>query len=253
MNNRHLEAAAAKVVADQGPDALRVIAEGIGQGKARSTILTARAVSGFAEAAKELLDARAADAVPDVQAEAYLLGLAAGYAQRQAEQDVSLVWSGPSSPRVPVRATDRALLTDVVAQARSELILMTYSAQPYAPLTEALGKAVARGVSVDVVVETLQGAGSALQGTEPASAFLAVPGVVVWHWPPAKRPEPGAKTHAKLAVADRSILLTTSANLTRSGVSRNIEAGVLVRGGSTPTRTVEHIRELQSAGILQRY
>jgi phosphatidylserine/phosphatidylglycerophosphate/cardiolipin synthase-like enzyme len=32
--------------------------------------------------------------------------------------------------------------------------------------------------------------------------------------------------HAKLAVADRRILLTTSANLTQSGVSTNTEAGL---------------------------
>lgn len=130
---------------------------------------------------------------------------------------------------------------------------MTYSATRYTPLTNALDAAVGRGVHIDVVVETLQGAGSALSGTEPASAFLEVPGLRVWHWPLGNRAEPGAKTHAKLALADRRVLLTTSANFTQSGVDRNIEAGVLITGGSVPARTSEHIQELQRTGVLQRY
>jgi phosphatidylserine/phosphatidylglycerophosphate/cardiolipin synthase-like enzyme len=36
--------------------------------------------------------------------------------------------------------------------------------------------------------------------------------------------------HAKIAVADRRVLLVTSANLTQSGVAKNIEAGLLIRG-----------------------
>ncbi|MEV4864099.1 hypothetical protein [Streptomyces ossamyceticus] len=46
-------------------------------------------------------------------------------------------------------------------------------------------------------------------------------------------------------VADRHILLVGSANPTESGVRRNLEAGVLVTGGTAPHRAAEHIRELQ--------
>ena len=38
--------------------------------------------------------------------------------------------------------------------------------------------------------------------------------------------------HAKLTVADRRVLLVTSADLTQSGVAKNIEAGLLIRGGT---------------------
>lgn len=87
----------------------------------------------------------------------------------------------------------------------------------------------------------------------PASAFTDVPGARLWHWPPDKRGEPGAKTHAKPAVADRRTLLTTSASLIQSGVDRNIEAGTLIRGGSAPARAAEHVAELQRTGVLQRF
>lgn len=46
---------------------------------------------------------------------------------------------------------------------------------------EALQAAVRRSVRVMVIVETLQGAASALAGTEPAAAFAEVPGVELWH------------------------------------------------------------------------
>ena len=58
--------------------------------------------------------------------------------------------------------------------------------------------------------------------------------------------------HAKLAVADRRVLLVSSANLTQSGVSKNIEAGLLVRGGTAPLRAAEHIDALRAAGALTR-
>jgi len=129
---------------------------------------------------------------------------------------------------------------------------MTYSARPRQELSDALRAAVRRGVTVSIVVETLQGAGSALSGDEPYQAFTGVPGIQLWHWPTSQRAEPGAKMHAKLAVADRCVLLVTSANLIQSGVTKNIEAGLLIRGGTAPLRAAEHVDALRSTGILTR-
>jgi hypothetical protein len=36
-------------------------------------------------------------------------------------------------------------------------------------------------------------------------------------------------------------------------VGKNIEAGILIRGGTAPVRATEHLRELQRTGVLQRY
>lgn len=89
---------------------------------------------------------------------------------------VELVWSGPASLSVPVRAT-AAVIAQVVREAKRELLLMTYSARPYQPLTDALRDAVSREVEVSVVVGTLQGAGSALAGAEPYQAFTGIGGI----------------------------------------------------------------------------
>ena len=244
--------AAAEAQMVVGADGIHALAEAISTGRSRAAVLGLRSLPGFAQAASGVLEAIETDGIPSREAVAYLHGLAAGYALRFKEEEVSLVWSGPSSYRVPVRQTGRVLL-QLIEEAEQEVQLMTYSATRYSPLSQALEAAIARGVSVDVVVETLQGAGSALAGTEPASAFAELAGIRVWHWPPGNRAEAGAKTHAKLALADRRVLLTTSANFTHSGVDRNIEAGMLVKGGAAPVRTSEHIQELQRTGVLQRY
>ena len=113
------------------------------------------------------------------------------------------------------------------------------------PTGNTAARAVGRGVTVVVVVETLAGASGALSGEEPATAFLAVPGAQVWHWPTGRRSAQSSKMHAKLAVADNEVLLVSSANLTQSGISKNIEAGLLVRGGPAPARA--HAGQVQVA------
>jgi phosphatidylserine/phosphatidylglycerophosphate/cardiolipin synthase-like enzyme len=79
-----------------------------------------------------------------------------------------------------------------------------------------------------------------------------VAGIELWHWPTPKRTETGAKMHAKLAVADRRVLFVTSANLTQSGVGKNIEAGLLICGGVAPARAAEHVDALRASGDLIR-
>lgn len=238
-----LEGAAAELLRRLGPAALRTVVGHAMDGRPRDVIVRAT------PDAVRLLDALGA--VDPAAGLAYLTGLAAGYAQRAAEANVETVWSGPGSHHVPVRAT-AAVLADVVREAERELLLMTYSARRYQPLTDALKSAVDRGVAVSVVVETLQGAGSALGGDEPYQAFVGIRGVDLWHWPSSRRTEPGAKMHAKLAVADRRVLFVSSANLTQSGVTKNIEAGLLVTGGAAPLRAAEHVDTLRASGDLVR-
>jgi phosphatidylserine/phosphatidylglycerophosphate/cardiolipin synthase-like enzyme len=143
------------------------------------------------------------------------------------------------------------VLTGLVGEARRELILTTYSAKPYAPLLDALTAAVDRGVTVWVVIETLHGAGSAIQGDQPARAFAGLTGVQLWTWALDRRPE-GAKMHAKIAVVDERTLLVSSANLTTSGITNNMEAGLVIRGGTAASRAAEHLRALRRDGLLVR-
>lgn len=235
-----------------GPVGLRTVAERLAAGWPAAAIV-GEVSPGRSVAVRSVLDAVDTSGVAVGEVTSYLRGVAAGYTRHAAAVSVETVWSGPSSHAVPVRATAQALI-EVVNEASAELLLMTYSATPHQALRGALEAAAARGVDVAVVVETLQGAGSALAGAEPgaepATAFVSVIGLKLWHWPVSQRTEHGSKMHAKLAVADRRTLLVSSANLTQSGVAKNIEAGVLIRGGTAPRRAAEHIVALQSHGIL---
>ncbi len=141
-----LEVAGADTLRRLGPQALRAIIEHA------AASWPGEAILGATPGTEPLLDALAS--VDRSAALAYLSGLAAGYAHRASEITVETVWSGPGSHHVPVRAT-AAVLADVVREARHELLLMTYSAKPHQPLTESLRVAIARGVAVSVVVETL--------------------------------------------------------------------------------------------------
>jgi len=243
MNWETLEAAGAHLIGEHGPQALRAVIEHAAAGWPRETILAAT------PSAETLLDALAT--VDRSAGLAYLAGVAAGYDQRAHEVTVDTVWSGPGSHHVPVRAT-ATVLGDIIRAARHELLLMSYSAKPHEPLTAALRLAIEHRVCVRVVVETLQGAGSALSGDEPYHAFTGVSGVELWHWPTSRRAEPSSKMHAKLALADRHQLLVTSANLTQSGVGKNIEAGLLICGGAVPQRVAEHVEALYANGDLVR-
>lgn len=245
------DAAAAAFAERHGPARLRTLATSIDAGQ-RPAAVVAGQPADVAAHARALLDAWRSDGGLDrCGAAAYLRGVADGYEHRAANLSVEAVWSGPSSHAVPVRATAQVLI-DVVGEATRELTLVTYSAKPYQPLLDALTDAAGRGVHISIVVETLQGAGNALAGTEPAAAFAGVPKVELWHWPTTEREEPSAKMHAKLAVADQRVLLVSSANLTQSGVAKNIEAGLLVRGGAAPRRATEHLAELRASATLTR-
>ncbi|GAA4860732.1 DISARM system phospholipase D-like protein DrmC [Pseudonocardia benzenivorans] len=236
--------AALEILDVGGAETLRAIADGLERGRSESALVALLPQHG------DLIRQVASDP-PEESRTAYLRGLADGYARAAARQQVESVWSGPHSHTVPVRSTEQALV-DLIGAAGDQLWLMTYSARPHPPVITALCAARERGVRVRVVVETLKGAAGALAGSEPGAAFLGVPGVELWHWPVPARPEQSARMHAKVAVADRRELLVSSANLTQSGTVTNIEAGLLVRGGSAPRRAAEHLDALVAAETLTR-
>lgn len=252
MSRRRFEAAVATAAASLGPTRTKALATLLAQNRSPAYILGRLQTPAALEAVSALLASLPEDDVPSAEAAAYLRGYAAAWTRRREETEARAVWSGPSTPGTPSRATAQ-VLTEVVGAAEHRFVAVTYSARWYAPLTAALSEAVARGVTVDIVVETLKGAGGLLSGSEPADAFSRIPGLRVWHWPTDQRPAPGSRLHAKLAVADDRILFLSSANLTAASAERNIEAGILLNGGPMPGRIADHIRELQRRGVLARW
>jgi phosphatidylserine/phosphatidylglycerophosphate/cardiolipin synthase-like enzyme len=179
--------------------------------------------------------------------------LRAAAAARLAEaQDgiVEVVMTGPSRPDAPARSTE-AVVAELVAGARRELILVTYTAAPYPPLRAALEAAAARDVRTMIALETVEGA-KGLLSFEPALAFSGVAGIHLLHWPAEERVGfNGGRLHAKVVVADREVAFVTSANLTGSALGHNLECGLVVRGGPAPRRLADHFAALIRDGVLR--
>lgn len=250
MSRRRFETAVEAVVAALGLSRSKDLVGLLAQRRTRERALTEFATPSAGAAITQLYDAMEAESVPLAEAAAYVRGYVAATARTRDLVQVRTVWSGPSTPAVPVRSTAQVLV-EVINQAHDELLAMTYAARPYPALTRALTEAASRGVKTHIVVETLAGARGLLSGPEPADAFASVPGLRLWYWARDGSAHAHSRQHAKLAVADRRVLFLGSANLTEAASRRNIEAGVLVSGGDAPRRAAEHVVELQRLGILR--
>ncbi len=198
---------------------------------------------------------RLADAGNPAELAAMLVGAAEAVRVRSAAESGELVWSGPASERAPLRRIDEALL-EVVRGAGRVLTLVTFAAYRVPDVREALLSALDRGVEVRFVGESEEGSAGRLRfdaalalGDELARRSL------VLEWPRELRPlDPRGfvgQLHAKCALADESLLLVSSANLTEAALGANMEMGVLLRGGPIPRLAARHFDELLSTGTLR--
>ena len=171
--------------------------------------------------------------------------------RERAGQTVDVVATGPSTPHVSVRAT-RAVILEMIAQARRELLFVSFAAYKVADLAVALQDAALRGVTITMVLESAEASAGALR-FDAAKAFDAVRSAVNFYvWPADRRPPGvGAALHAKAVVADESVAFISSANLTETALDHNLEMGLLVRGGPVPARIRAHFRALIAAGVLR--
>lgn len=171
----------------------------------------------------------------------------------QAEHQVRLVWTGPSTASIDLRST-RSVLNTIVANATESLVLVSFASYDVADLTAALVDAIARGVDVTLILETPDDPGGPLEigPTHPFGPIKDTAGF--YHWPLEAREAFFASTarlHAKCVIADRSTALISSANLTSAGINDNIELGILIEAGPLPARLQEHLELLIEDGTLE--
>ncbi|AGW92090.1 hypothetical protein N234_18815 [Ralstonia pickettii DTP0602] len=176
----------------------------------------------------EVIDA----AVGEVSWEALGFGLQAAFDMSVRDQEarkIEMLWSGPPpAGHLPARRIDQALY-DLIANAKQEILLVTFAAVKVDRLAAALIKAEERGVKIRLVLEFAE----ASEGQLSFDALKAFPSALVdasevYFWPVEKRErnqagKPG-KLHAKLAVID-GVVLVSSANLTDDAFTRNLELG----------------------------
>ena len=163
----------------------------------------------------------------------------------QKEQNIELLWTGPSpASQIPARRIDQVLY-DLISSANREILLVTFAAYKISRLTDGLVKALDRKVHVRLILEFEETS----QGQLSMDALNAFPEVIrqraqIYYWPLDKREQnahgkPG-KLHAKVAIIDDQVVLS-SANLTDDGFNRNLELGALLlqqRHSSTTSRAL---------------
>ena len=171
----------------------------------------------------------------------------------RSEHDVSLVWTGPSGTS-GLRST-RSVLTTLVNNATSSLILLSYATYKVESLANELAEAIERGVQVTLILEEPDNPGGHLDMSD-SHPFAAIKETASFYrWPKENRqPDfaPTARLHAKCVIADRSRVLITSANLTSAGINDNVELGVLIEAGSLPGKLSDHLDQIIAKGVFER-
>jgi cardiolipin synthase len=158
---------------------------------------------------------------------------------------LDVVWTGPDSDVATSRLTS-AVVVDLIAAARTDLLLVGYAVHTEPSVAAALQHAAERGVEITLLLER--------HADNPAFTGLgtAFPGLAATRltWPPSAR-LPGASLHAKVLVVDGAAALIGSANITGAALSRKLECGLLVKGGSEPAAIRAHLRSLVELGVLE--
>ncbi len=175
-----------------------------------------------------------------------LEGIAVAVSRERRHQQVDVVWTGPESDVDTSRLT-AAVVVDLIDGAQKEVLVVSFASQPEPRIAKALEAAVARGVEVTLLLERSADNHSFWGSSD---AFGDLPAIRL-HWPSSER-LPGAALHVKAVVVDGSMALVGSANITSPGMERNLECGILIRGGPAPTAIRDHIWSLYRRGTLRR-
>jgi phosphatidylserine/phosphatidylglycerophosphate/cardiolipin synthase-like enzyme len=189
--------------------------------------------------------------IPPVELAGMLAGAAAAYHQAKAEQEVELVWTGPSSKLVATRKTEQALL-QVIDSAEDRLFMTSFVAYDVASVMKALARATARRVRVSMLLEASNQHGGSLSFDALGKMKAALPTAYIYSWVDKTGDFADGSVHAKTAVADDAFCFISSANLTGHAMEKNMEAGVLIRGGAIPASLHRHLEALVTTNVIVR-
>jgi phosphatidylserine/phosphatidylglycerophosphate/cardiolipin synthase-like enzyme len=172
-------------------------------------------------------------------------------ARKHAEQElnVELVWTGPTTRFVPTRRTEQVLL-DLIRGAEEDLFLVSFVAYAVPNVIMALNEVASRGVRIHILLEASSDHGGSLD-IDPADFMRSnVPSAEIYAWKDKAESFVHGKVHAKVAVVDGAQAFVTSANLTGHALDKNMEAGVLLRGGPVPSLLRNHLQSLIDVRII---
>ena len=171
--------------------------------------------------------------------------------QKDANQSIELVWTGPVTSVVAARKTEQVLL-QVINQAKSELLITSFVAYKVDSIIEALNSACDRGVQLFLLLESSIDEGGSIEIDVIAKMKKVIPRAHVYAWKDKAIEFEGGRVHAKVAVADKSACFITSANLTGYAMEKNMELGLLINGGAIPGLISDHLKALVDTKVLNK-
>ena len=230
-----------ELVSDSPPDKTEQLAESIRRlsGAQNAASLTSWAANPRAKNSVEQSWSRRGERdIPPVELAGMLTAASAAYHRAKGEQEIELVWTGPSSKLIATRKTEQALL-QVIDAAESRLFITSFVAYDIASIMKALKRAIERGVQVSMLLEASESHGGGVSIDAIAKMKAALPTAKLFSWVDKGDGFAGGKVHAKVAVADENFCFISSANLTGHAMEKNMEAGVLIKGGATPSQPAQ--------------
>jgi cardiolipin synthase len=241
-----------ELVSDSPPDKTEQLAESIRglSGAQEALPFTSWDASPRARSAlTKLVAAWRGAGIPAAELAAMLTAASAAYHKAKGEQEIELVWTGPSSRLIATRKTEQALL-QVIDAAESRLFITSFVAYDVTSIMSALRKAVDRGVEVSMLLESSDKHGGGVSIDAIGRMRAALPTARIYFWKDKGDSFAGGKVHAKVAVCDESLCFISSANLTGHAMEKNMEAGVLIRGGALPIKLQNHLEALVTIKVL---
>jgi len=173
-------------------------------------------------------------------------------AAKRSRHTAELVWTGPATPVVPVRRTEQ-VLCELIMCAERRLTITSFGIFHVPRLVESLEQALSRNVETRIIMGDRE-SDVAIDHQRHQLGKLVATKASLLRWPLDRRLRDDGRVglmHAKAAVADGRIAFLSSANLTEAALERNMELGVLIRGGSLPAAIDRLIDVLLEAGELQ--
>jgi phosphatidylserine/phosphatidylglycerophosphate/cardiolipin synthase-like enzyme len=170
-------------------------------------------------------------------------------------QSTELVWTGPQGESSKFRRTDQALL-ELINSAKKSLFIVTFAAYKIPHVATALRQSAERNVEISIILESKETTAGQIAFAELKTlGDKLAENTAIYVWPFERRPvdESGNRgaLHVKCAVADDSMALVSSANLTGHAFNLNMELGMLVQGGPIPLQIAQHLRRLVDQRILE--
>lgn len=242
---RLLEAVTA-VVCLVSPEKVRALASKIrtiGEVKSNVALSDVVATATAKTVVERLTDAWRATSIGSAELASMLLAASHAFENVSRHQSTELVWTGPTTPFVSARRTEQALL-QVIGSAKQTLFVTSFVAYDVSTIVKALNASATRGVAISMLLESSQEQGGSMSFDVLGKMRTLVPAAKLYAWRSRASAFSDGRVHAKVAVADRDVCFITSANLTGHAMEQNMEAGVLITGGSIPPILSEHFTAL---------